>query len=373
MKLSFFDGEIMWERELGGAQNQDDRGWAVAVGADGHPVVTGVTTNTDGTANYFTAKLHSNDGSVLWSRSLPGAVNNLAERAGWVAVCANGDAVMANRTWTSSSSYDVVLHRYAAADGATVWTRQYGSGPSRSDNPRHMILTPADDILVAGVTVGDYMAVRFDGATGEPVWTAVYNGPGAGYDTGNSVILGPNGEVIVTGFATGTNTGWDCATVAFDWGSGARLWALGYDTGDAQTDEGAVMAVGPGGTLYVVGYGYRLATDADLLSIRYQIAPAAGVEEPIAGAGLLAAAPNPFESEVRLRLDSLRPGPARVTVHDAAGRRVRALFDGEIAAGESRLEWDGRDEAGRPVGAGVFWIRFEAAGAAGIRKVLRLP
>lgn len=373
MKLFFYDGEILWERELGGAQNQDDRGWAVAVGSDDHPIITGVTTNTDGTANYFTAKLHASDGSVIWSRSLPGAVNNLAERAGWIAVCENGDAVMANRTWTSTTSYDVVLHRYASADGGTVWTRQYGSGPNRSDNPRQMVMDPSGDLLVCGVVAGDYMAVRFDCDTGAPVWNAAYNGPGNGYDTGNGLAFGPNGEVIVTGFATGTNTGWDCATVAFDWGSGNRLWSLIYDAGDAQTDEGSVMAVGPSGTLYVVGYGYRLDSDADILSIRYQVAPAAGVEERPDDRGQLAAAPNPFRSEIRLRFDSLRPGPARVIVADATGRIVRTLLDGAVAAGEHRLDWDGRDASGGRAVAGVYWIRLEAAGSSRSSKILLLP
>ncbi len=373
MKLSFLDGEVIWEREIGGSDNQDDRGWAVEVGADGHPVITGVMTHPDGSADFYTAKLDSNDGSILWSRTLPGAVGNLAERAGWIAVCGNGDVVMANRTWDLATSYDVVLHRYAGADGETVWSRQYGSGASRSDNPRHMVLDPIDGILVSGVVAGDFMAVRFDAETGEPVWNTAYDGPGHGYDTGNSGAIGPNGEAIVTGFATGTSTGWDCATAAFDWESGDLLWSDCYDTGLAQTEEGTTLTVGRSGTLYVVGYGYSLETYTDLLSIRYQIAPAAGAEDPIRDARLLAATPNPFQSRIDLRFDVLAAGPARVIVHDAAGRRIRTLLDAEIALGAFSIPWDGRDELGREATAGVYWVRLETSGAREARKILRLP
>jgi flagellar hook assembly protein FlgD len=47
-------------------------------------------------------------------------------------------------------------------------------------------------------------------------------------------------------------------------------------------------------------------------------------------------------------------------VFDAAGRSVRALFDGRRAAGESRLAWDGRDGTGRRVRGGVYFIRVAA-------------
>jgi hypothetical protein len=63
----------------------------------------------------------------------------------------------------------------------------------------------------------------------------------------------------------------------------------------------------------------------------------------------------------------------RVTVHDLAGRRVRDLGrvgdDGTETGRE--VVWDGRDDAGRRVAAGVYFVRGEGA-APFHRKAVRL-
>ena len=49
---------------------------------------------------------------------------------------------------------------------------------------------------------------------------------------------------------------------------------------------------------------------------------------------------------------------ARVCVHDAAGRLVRTLVDGVQPPGTHSATWDGRNERGEPVAAGVYLCRF---------------
>lgn len=68
--------------------------------------------------------------------------------------------------------------------------------------------------------------------------------------------------------------------------------------------------------------------------------------------------PNPIRSisSVSFRLGA--PGETWVTVFDAAGRKVRSLRDGAaLEAGTQVVAWDGRDDAGRPAPAGVYWLR----------------
>jgi hypothetical protein len=55
-------------------------------------------------------------------------------------------------------------------------------------------------------------------------------------------------------------------------------------------------------------------------------------------------------------------GRARLAVFDAAGRRVRTLLDGPLPAGPQRARWDGRDDAGTPAPAGLYFIRLEHGG-----------
>jgi len=49
-------------------------------------------------------------------------------------------------------------------------------------------------------------------------------------------------------------------------------------------------------------------------------------------------------------------------VLDATGRRVRDLLHENQAAGTRVIRWDGRDQAGARVPAGVYFVRLEAEG-----------
>lgn len=367
LKLDKDDGEVVWLDREGGADQLDDRGWSIVVGPDDQPVVTGICTNEDGSADFITFKLDASDGSLLWKQVRPGAVNNLEERAGWLAVCDNGDVVMANRTWQPSTSFDIVLQRYAAATGDTVWTERYDSPESRPDDLRSMVRDRAGHLLVAGVQSGDILGLEFDPEDGSVIWSSTYDGPGSGYDTGDAILEGPGGEVLVTGFATSATTGWDAVTLAFDPSDGGLLWDELYDGGQALTEEGGILAVHPDGHLYVVGYGYGLDTDSDLLSLHYRMEAPAGVAESRISEDALRASPNPFTDRVELSLADPGAAPGRLLVFDSSGRR---RFSRSLAGGSRRILWDGRDDAGRALEPGVYLARVEHGGLADTRKLV---
>jgi flagellar hook assembly protein FlgD len=65
-------------------------------------------------------------------------------------------------------------------------------------------------------------------------------------------------------------------------------------------------------------------------------------------------------------------GAARLDVFDTSGRLVRALVRGSQSPGDHGATLDGTDEAGRPVGAGVYYLRFEGAGSVHSRRVVLL-
>lgn len=73
--------------------------------------------------------------------------------------------------------------------------------------------------------------------------------------------------------------------------------------------------------------------------------------------------PNPFNPQTTVAWDLPRAGRARVAVFDIAGRRVRVLADGDLAAGRHESVWDGRDAAGQRVASGAYVARLEFAGA----------
>ncbi|HET7226654.1 MAG TPA: FlgD immunoglobulin-like domain containing protein, partial [Candidatus Eisenbacteria bacterium] len=77
---------------------------------------------------------------------------------------------------------------------------------------------------------------------------------------------------------------------------------------------------------------------------------------------LLGAAPNPLRAQSAIRWTQPRAAAVRVTLRDLAGRRVRSLLDGSSPAGAHAVRWDARDDAGRAVPDGIYFLELEAEG-----------
>ncbi len=67
--------------------------------------------------------------------------------------------------------------------------------------------------------------------------------------------------------------------------------------------------------------------------------------------------PNPFNARTNIRFSLAQSGEAKVTIYDASGRLVRTLVDGELDAGTHSKIWDGTNDAGQALPAGVYWAR----------------
>jgi hypothetical protein len=82
--------------------------------------------------------------------------------------------------------------------------------------------------------------------------------------------------------------------------------------------------------------------------------------------------PSPSAGPTTLRFTLPRPGPVRLEVLDLAGRRVRTLARGPLAAGPHERVWDGSGDDGRAVPAGIYWVRLSAPDAEVTHKTVRL-
>ena len=74
--------------------------------------------------------------------------------------------------------------------------------------------------------------------------------------------------------------------------------------------------------------------------------------------------PNPFNPGTEIRFNLAGPGnqTVRLTVYNILGQEIRTLVSGSLAAGSHRAVWDGRDNAGRQAGTGIYICRLEGRG-----------
>lgn len=101
--------------------------------------------------------------------------------------------------------------------------------------------------------------------------------------------------------------------------------------------------------------------------------PTSGVDSANEGPGTLFLAtphPMPTSGEVEITWSLPSGGFARLTVWDAQGRERATLFQGDLNAGPGRRGFALRDETGRVLPSGVYWLRLESGRERAVRKVV---
>jgi len=80
--------------------------------------------------------------------------------------------------------------------------------------------------------------------------------------------------------------------------------------------------------------------------------------------------PNPFNPATTISFHLERSGPVRLEIFDTAGRLVRTLVTGALAAGPHEAVWDGRNDRGDRVPSGVYFSRLTASGVQETQKLM---
>ncbi len=94
--------------------------------------------------------------------------------------------------------------------------------------------------------------------------------------------------------------------------------------------------------------------------------------DPVPAKAMLWNYPNPFNPSTSIVFRMSVAGTARLDVFDLLGRRVRQLANEAFMEGVQRVVWDGRDDAGRPVASGAYFVGLEAPGVSERRKIALL-
>ncbi len=149
-------------------------------------------------------------------------------------------------------------------------------------------------------------------------------------------------------------------------GAGNSYMRLDYD----YTDKGLTNGLEYFYKLESVSYGNALSTYHQIVSA----IPSRARRVADRPTGLIGLGPNPFARSTALSI-GVAEGDAsalRVAVYDVAGRLVRVLADGKLSPGTHRLDWDGTNEMGARVSAGLYFMRFKSSDRESVLKVVRL-
>jgi len=193
----------------------------------------------------------------------------------------------------------------------------------------------------------------------------------------NLAPAAPTGLAAVPGAGDGeVDLSWDANTEA-----DLDHYILERDTSDAfgastvpEIVEGTSVTQTelPAGTyfyrLFAVDAGMLASVAGDTVSVTIE---QTGVDDELFVAAVSLVRPNPFTSETSVHY-SVPTGGSSVAIrlYDIRGRLVRTLEDGTRAGGEFDAAWDGRDDAGRSLPAGVYFCRAEIGDWSETRKMV---
>ncbi|MBK8412670.1 MAG: hypothetical protein IPL19_32425 [Sandaracinaceae bacterium] len=252
-----------WTRQFGSTGS--DGAWAVGVHVDGSVVVAGYTTGSiegagAGGFDGFVRK-YGATGALLWTRQLGTAGD---EAATAISVDSVGAVVVAGYTTgavegASAGGLDAYVRKYDA-DGALLWTRQFGT--VAAELAYSVAIDGQDNIIVTGYTEGglegaslggrDAYVRKYDSA-GAVLWTRQFGT--ALMDTAHSVAVDDEGAVIVVGDTfgqlDGTASGNQDAYVRKYDATGVVLWTRQFGTMGVDAANG--VGVDGAGDVIVAG------------------------------------------------------------------------------------------------------------------------
>jgi hypothetical protein len=80
--------------------------------------------------------------------------------------------------------------------------------------------------------------------------------------------------------------------------------------------------------------------------------------------------PNPFRPSTTIEYTLPADGDVRLAVYNVHGQVVRRLVDERQTSGHKKVVWQGRDDAGRALASGVYFLRLDAGDRQLTRKMI---
>ncbi len=86
--------------------------------------------------------------------------------------------------------------------------------------------------------------------------------------------------------------------------------------------------------------------------------------------GITAVTPNPFSTTTSIEFQLPVTSVVSLRTYDVSGNLVKTLVNGRTEAGVKTAVWDGRDNSGRPVPKGVYFVRMDTPEYSATQKLI---
>ncbi len=265
------DGEPLWKVSYDGDSHGNDRFTSISIRA-GAIAVTGYSTvNHSGRLDYdfLTMKLDTL-GTTIWTKVYDNGVGD--DEGAYAGIDSAGNVIVAGDV-SASGQLDMATIKYAAADGAQSWIKNYSGG-----SPNHakgLVVGSDDDVFVIGDTstpsgMHDYYTARYAKETGGPVWEKVFDSGNGDDDIPQALAVDNTSGLYVTG-RTIIGTDDDFQTLKYNQANGNLIWEQGPQVVGGQHPVGVVVALGlaADGNIYVGGYSQVAVDDVDYYAVKY--------------------------------------------------------------------------------------------------------
>ncbi len=230
--------------------------FAIAIGPDGNPVVTGAGWN-GANFDWKTVKFNAATGAVLWEALFNGTADGYDVPYA-LAIDSAGNVVVAGESGNADFNSDFKVIKYAAATGAVVWERTFNGAANSNDAAYAVAVDGADNVIATGITTNaaanvDWKTIQYTSG-GTQVWEKTFDGPGGGHDYANAIAVDAAGNAFVTGSAANA-TDDDWKTIKYAAADGAIVWEKALDaSGAAAGDSARGVRIDSAGNAVVIGY-----------------------------------------------------------------------------------------------------------------------
>jgi hypothetical protein len=249
-------GALLKTIQYQSAPGRSEDGTSVVTDTAGNTYVAGHTVG-DG-VDVATLKFNAS-GVLQWRQVYDGPASSPFSNDGVVKILLDpsGNVLVAISGNQSPSNSDSVVNKYAATDGALLWSRN--SGTPTSDGPHDMEIDAAGDVYLAGTgleSIDKHFTIKFRGSDGQILWQAY---DALGIENGaNALSLDNAGGVYITGASDPdgnvSNFNDQFFTVKHDAATGAVLWTHVYgQTCENCYDIPTDVHADSGGHVFVVG------------------------------------------------------------------------------------------------------------------------